>query len=255
MVAPGDLERVELERPEPVHHPQDRRRLGRERPGRRQEVALDEEAARGRAVDVVPGGHRAMVRETHPPGSSGRSIMGRPNSTESPNIPVNTNRRPTADAIEAVVEGYERLMQRLLASHAPEFAEVDITMTQAKVLYVVMAAGRLGCPSSPPASGSARRQRASSWTGSSSWACSAGTTTRTTAARSSSPRRPRPTSSSSGSASSTAPAARAPRPARRRRARRRRPVARHPSTAAIDRAAIDAAIHRPASHHAPGEAS
>ncbi len=34
-------------------------------------------------------------------------------------------------------------MQRLLAGHAPEFAELDITMTQAKVLYVVIAAGRL----------------------------------------------------------------------------------------------------------------
>jgi len=35
------------------------------------------------------------------------------------------------------------MMQRLIAGHAPEFAEVDITMAQAKVLYVVMAAGRL----------------------------------------------------------------------------------------------------------------
>src|SRR4029079_66744 len=34
-------------------------------------------------------------------------------------------------------------MQRLLAGHAPEFAGLDITMTQAKVLYVVRAAGRL----------------------------------------------------------------------------------------------------------------
>ncbi len=76
VIAPGDLERVELERPEPVHHPQDRRRLGRERSGRRQEVALDQEAARGRAVDVVPGGHRAMVRETHPPGSPGPIYHG-----------------------------------------------------------------------------------------------------------------------------------------------------------------------------------
>jgi DNA-binding MarR family transcriptional regulator len=34
-------------------------------------------------------------------------------------------------------------MQRLLASHAPGFTELEITMTQAKVLYVVSAAGRL----------------------------------------------------------------------------------------------------------------
>ena len=34
-------------------------------------------------------------------------------------------------------------MHRLVASHAPEFTEVNVTMAQAKVLYVVMAAGRL----------------------------------------------------------------------------------------------------------------
>jgi DNA-binding MarR family transcriptional regulator len=34
-------------------------------------------------------------------------------------------------------------MQRLVVAHAPEFTEVSITMAQAKVLYVVMAAGRL----------------------------------------------------------------------------------------------------------------
>ena len=34
-------------------------------------------------------------------------------------------------------------MQRLVAGHAPEFTEVTITMAQAKVLYVVTAAGRL----------------------------------------------------------------------------------------------------------------
>ena len=34
-------------------------------------------------------------------------------------------------------------MQRLISDHAPEFTEVGITMAQAKVLYVVMAAGNL----------------------------------------------------------------------------------------------------------------
>ena len=42
-----------------------------------------------------------------------------------------------------MLESYEQLMHRLVASHAPEFTEVNITMAQAKVLYVVMAAGRL----------------------------------------------------------------------------------------------------------------
>jgi DNA-binding MarR family transcriptional regulator len=35
------------------------------------------------------------------------------------------------------------MMQRLLADHVDEFAEVGVTMAQAKVLYVVMAAGHL----------------------------------------------------------------------------------------------------------------
>ena len=34
-------------------------------------------------------------------------------------------------------------MQRLIGGHASEFAEVDVTMSQAKALYVVMAAGQL----------------------------------------------------------------------------------------------------------------
>jgi DNA-binding MarR family transcriptional regulator len=34
-------------------------------------------------------------------------------------------------------------MHRLVEGHAPEFTEVGVTMAQAKVLYVVMAAGRL----------------------------------------------------------------------------------------------------------------
>lgn len=34
-------------------------------------------------------------------------------------------------------------MQRLISDHAPEFTEVGVTMAQAKVLYVVLAAGQL----------------------------------------------------------------------------------------------------------------
>jgi DNA-binding MarR family transcriptional regulator len=50
---------------------------------------------------------------------------------------------PSAADIEMVVQGYDRMMHRLVGSHAAEFTEVGITMAQAKVLYVVMAAGRL----------------------------------------------------------------------------------------------------------------
>jgi DNA-binding MarR family transcriptional regulator len=38
---------------------------------------------------------------------------------------------------------YETLVQRLIGGHAPEFTEVGVTMAQAKVLYVVVAAGEL----------------------------------------------------------------------------------------------------------------
>jgi DNA-binding MarR family transcriptional regulator len=41
------------------------------------------------------------------------------------------------------VARYETLMQRLIGGHAPEFTEVGVTMAQAKVLYVVVAAGEL----------------------------------------------------------------------------------------------------------------
>ncbi len=70
------------------------------------------------------------------------SVSG-PNSTETPNISSDTNRQPSQAAIDAVVERYEALMHRLIEGHAPEFTEVGITMAQAKVLYVVMAAGEL----------------------------------------------------------------------------------------------------------------
>ena len=72
-----------------------------------------------------------------------RYSVGSPNSTETPNISADTNGRPTPAAIDAVVACYEALMHRLIQGHAPEFTEVGITMAQAKVLYVVMAAGEL----------------------------------------------------------------------------------------------------------------
>src|SRR6476469_7333493 len=70
-------------------------------------------------------------------------IVGNPNSTEMPNISSDTKRQPTSAAVDSVVEHYEALMHRLIADHATDFTEVGITMSQAKVLYVVMAAGEL----------------------------------------------------------------------------------------------------------------
>jgi DNA-binding MarR family transcriptional regulator len=45
--------------------------------------------------------------------------------------------------VAAIVAGYERLMRRLAEQHAPDFLEIAVTMPQAKVLYVVGAAGEL----------------------------------------------------------------------------------------------------------------
>ena len=41
------------------------------------------------------------------------------------------------------IEAFEAFEQRLMAVHAPEFASVDLTMAQAKLLYVVTASGDL----------------------------------------------------------------------------------------------------------------
>jgi DNA-binding MarR family transcriptional regulator len=45
--------------------------------------------------------------------------------------------------VDEVIAGYETLMQRLADSHAPEFLEIAITMPQAKLLYLLGAAGEL----------------------------------------------------------------------------------------------------------------
>jgi DNA-binding MarR family transcriptional regulator len=45
--------------------------------------------------------------------------------------------------VDEVIAGYEVLMQRLADSHAPEFLEIAITMPQAKLLYLLGAAGEL----------------------------------------------------------------------------------------------------------------
>src|SRR5258705_9975029 len=60
-----------------------------------------------------------------------------------PNISPDTNGPPTPGAVDTVLEHYEALMHRLVAGHATDFAEVGVTMAQAKVLYIVMAAGEL----------------------------------------------------------------------------------------------------------------
>lgn len=53
------------------------------------------------------------------------------------------NETTRAEAVEAVIAGYEALMHRLADSHAPEFLEIAITMPQAKLLYLLGASGEL----------------------------------------------------------------------------------------------------------------
>ncbi len=42
-----------------------------------------------------------------------------------------------------MIADYEQLLHRMATSHAPEFLEIDVTMPQAKVLFLVSAAGEL----------------------------------------------------------------------------------------------------------------
>jgi DNA-binding MarR family transcriptional regulator len=46
-------------------------------------------------------------------------------------------------AVNRVLEAWEGLMLRLMSRHAPEVTALDITMAQAKALYLVFAAGEL----------------------------------------------------------------------------------------------------------------
>ena len=45
--------------------------------------------------------------------------------------------------IDAVLAVFERLMHRLMATHAPELSTIELTMAQTKALYLVAAAGQL----------------------------------------------------------------------------------------------------------------
>jgi DNA-binding MarR family transcriptional regulator len=44
--------------------------------------------------------------------------------------------------VAELIDTYEQLMHRLAGAHAPVFAEVDLTMAQAKALYIVVALER-----------------------------------------------------------------------------------------------------------------
>ena len=66
-----------------------------------------------------------------------------PNSTGSTNSMPTPNKRAARPALDRALAAFEVLQQRLMAVHAAEFTTLDITMAQAKLLYVLMAVGEL----------------------------------------------------------------------------------------------------------------
>jgi DNA-binding MarR family transcriptional regulator len=56
---------------------------------------------------------------------------------------MRTPNQPPRLAVERALEAFEAFQQRLMSVHAPAFAALDLTMAQAKLLYVVTAAGEL----------------------------------------------------------------------------------------------------------------
>lgn len=53
------------------------------------------------------------------------------------------HRTPSAADLDRVVAAFDALMHRLMATHAPELSAIELTMSQAKALYLVVAAGHL----------------------------------------------------------------------------------------------------------------
>jgi DNA-binding MarR family transcriptional regulator len=56
---------------------------------------------------------------------------------------ANPKNETTRPSLERAMEAFAAFEQRLMAVHAPEFTALDLTMAQAKLLYVVTAAGDL----------------------------------------------------------------------------------------------------------------
>ncbi len=52
-------------------------------------------------------------------------------------------RTPSAADLDRVVAAFDALMHRLMATHAPELSAIELTMSQTKALYLVIAAGQL----------------------------------------------------------------------------------------------------------------
>jgi DNA-binding MarR family transcriptional regulator len=63
-----------------------------------------------------------------------------PDASRNPSAPAGNAARP---AVDRTIAAYEAFQQRLMAAHVDEFTTLDLTMSQAKLLYVVMASGEL----------------------------------------------------------------------------------------------------------------
>ncbi len=46
-------------------------------------------------------------------------------------------------SLDRIIGTFDRMMHKLMADHAPEMTAIDLTMSQAKALYLVIAAGEL----------------------------------------------------------------------------------------------------------------
>ena len=53
------------------------------------------------------------------------------------------HRPPSAGDLDRVLAEFDALMHRLMATHAPELSAIELTMSQHKALYLVIASGRL----------------------------------------------------------------------------------------------------------------
>lgn len=52
--------------------------------------------------------------------------------------------QPTSEpTLERILATFDRMMHKLMADHAPEMTAIDLTMSQAKALYLIIAAGEL----------------------------------------------------------------------------------------------------------------
>lgn len=75
-----------------------------------------------------------------------RYSQGIPDSTDSTNHQMTPNQtgidpRTAEEDLDRVLAVFDRLMHRLMATHAPELSAIELTMSQTKAMYLVLASG------------------------------------------------------------------------------------------------------------------